>query len=222
MKKSTTPKRNQEAEEVDQAEADNGKVKIPTTNLRYLTCQQSGTTVYKLNILFENTLIKTNFSRYLLSGMITLSLPALIARQIIGNLMITATKNAARGSCSKREYSGRCKKGLHIVQHLDPIGVGARDLKEFHPGSPYGFAGTLWKQWCGTPGARNHNYQELQRLKSTLPEVKVESIKHFDPLPGRNIALLTAICYARCFVIKMDGDYKVILDDDHCINPLCE
>jgi RNA polymerase sigma-54 factor len=233
-----------EAEEVDQAEADNGKVKDTFDyeaflrdyfDLSHNPGQRSEVTEYPS---FENTLIKpTSLADHLLWQMDMTFPPEpsnTIARQIIGNLddngyLKTPLEEVAQSVNASPEDT---EKALHIVQHLDPIGVGARDLKEclLIQVHHYGFAGTPVETMVQEhlELLRNHNYQELaKRLKSTLPEVQkwVESIKHFDPLPGQKYSSSEPqYVTPDVFVIKMDGDYKVILDDDGIprlrINPL--
>lgn len=233
-----------EAEEVDQAEADNGKVKDTFDyeaflrdyfDLSHNPGQRSEVTEYPS---FENTLIKpTSLADHLLWQMDMTFPPEpsnTIARQIIGNLddngyLKTPLEEVAQSVNASQEDT---EKALCIVQHLDPIGVGARDLKEclLIQVHHYGFAGTPVETMVQEhlELLRNHNYQELaKRLKSTLPEVQkwVESIKHFDPLPGQKYSSSEPqYVTPDVFVIKMDGDYKVILDDDGIprlrINPL--
>ncbi len=147
-----------------------------------------------------------------------------IARQIIGNLddngyLKTPLEEIAQSENSSLEDA---EKALQVVQHLDPVGVGARDLKEclLIQVLYYGFAGTPVETMVQEhlELLRNHNYQELaKKLKSTLPEVQkwVENIKHFDPLPGQKYSSAEPqYVTPDVYVIKMDGEYKVILDDD--------
>jgi len=233
-----------EAEEVDQAEADNGKVKDTFDyeaflrdyfDLSHNPVQRPEVTEYPS---FENTLIKPTSLADHLTWQMDMTFPPepsnTIARQIIGNLddngyLKTPLEEVAQSVNASLEDT---EKALHVVQHLDPIGVGARDLKEclLIQVHHYGFAGTPVETMVQEhlELLRNHNYQELaKRLKSTLPEVQkwVDSIKHFDPLPGQKYSSSEPqYVTPDVFVIKMDGDYKVILDDDGIprlrINPL--
>lgn len=124
------------------------------------------------------------------------------------------------------------EEALKAVQHLDPIGVGARDLKEclLLQVHHYGFAGTPVEAIVQEhlELLRNHNYAELsKRLHCSMQEVQkwVDAVKHFDPLPGSKYgSSKPQYVTPDVYVVKMDGEYKIILDDDGIprlrINPL--
>jgi len=152
-----------------------------------------------------------------------------IANEIIGNL---DDKGYLRSSVEEIAQAGPyelpdVERTLKFVQELDPVGVGARDLQEclLIQTNYYGFAGTpvetMIREMLDL--LRNHNYQEIsRRLKCNLPEVQkwMEAIKHFDPVPGLKYSSSAPDVY----VVKMDGEYKILLDDDGIprlrINPL--
>jgi RNA polymerase sigma-54 factor len=233
-----------EAEAVDQAEnGNNGPVKDTfdyEAFLRdYFDLSQNPVRSEVMEYpSFENTLVKQTSLTDHLQWQLDMSLPSepvnTIARQIIGNLddngyLKTPLEEIAQSeNCSLED----AEKALQVIQHLDPIGVGARDLKEclMIQVHHYGFTGTPVETMVQEhlELLRNHNYQELARkLKSTLPEVQkwVDSIKHFDPLPGQKYSSAEPqYVTPDVYVIKMDGEYKVILDDDGIprlrINPL--
>lgn len=114
------------------------------------------------------------------------------------------------------------EKALETVQHLDPIGVAARDLKEclLIQVHHYGYSGTPVETIVSEhlELLRNHNYADLcKRLKCSLQEVQkwVEAIKHFDPLPGSKYSSnKPQYVTPDVYVVKMEGEYKIILDDD--------
>ncbi|HET6266538.1 MAG TPA: RNA polymerase factor sigma-54 [Acidobacteriota bacterium] len=124
------------------------------------------------------------------------------------------------------------EKALSLIQQLDPIGVGARDLKEclMIQAHHYGYAGTPVEIIVleHLELLRNHNYAELaRRLKCSMQDVQkwVEAVKHFDPYPGAKYnSTKPQYVTPDVFVVKVDGDYKIILDDDGIprlrINPL--
>lgn len=225
-----------EAEEVDQAEAENGNNGSVKDTFDYQAFLRdyfdlshnpvrSEVTEYPS---FENTLIKPTSLTDHLEWQLDMTFPPepinTIARQIIGNLddngyLKTPLEEIAQSENSSMEDA---EKALQVVQHLDPVGVGARDLKEclLIQVHYYGFTGTPVETMVQEhlELLRNHNYHELSRkLKSTLPEVQkwVESIKHFDPLPGQKYSSSEPqYVTPDVYVIKMDGEYKVILDDD--------
>ena len=157
-----------------------------------------------------------------------------IVHEIIGNL---DEKGYLQTSIEEIAQAGPyeltdVERGLRIVQQLDPVGIGARDLQEclLIQAHHYGFDGTpveiMIREMLDL--LRNHNYQEIsRRLKCSLPEVQkwMEVIKHFDPVPGLKYSS-SAPQYVTpdVYVVKMDGEYKIILDDDGIprlrINPL--
>jgi RNA polymerase sigma-54 factor len=187
---------------------------------------------------FENTLATPTTLSDHLEWQLGLSSPPeplhTIAIEIIGNL---DDNGYLKSSLEEIAQAGNhqmkdVEKALEIVQHLDPVGVGCRDLKEclLIQVHHYGFDNTPVETMIQEQLEllRNHNYQELsKRLKCSLPEVQkwVDIIKHFDPLPGAKYSSANPqYVTPDIFVIKVDGDYKVILDDDGIprlrINPL--
>jgi RNA polymerase sigma-54 factor len=157
-----------------------------------------------------------------------------IANEIIGNL---DDKGYLQSSVEEIAQAGPyelpdVERTLKFVQELDPVGVGARDLQEclLIQTHYYGFAGTpvetMIREMLDL--LRNHNYHEIaRRLKCDLQEVQkwMEAIKHFDPVPGLKYSS-SAPQYVTpdVYVVKMDGEYKILLDDDGIprlrINPL--
>jgi RNA polymerase sigma-54 factor len=187
---------------------------------------------------FENTLATQTTLTDHLEWQLGLSNPPepdnTIAHEIIGNL---DEKGYLQTSVEEIAQAGPynltdVERALQLVQHLDPIGVGARHLQEclLIQAQHYGFAGTpvetMIREMLDL--LRNHNYQEIaRRLKCSLEEVEkwLDAIKHFDPVPGLKYSS-SAPQYVTpdVYVVKMDGDYKIILDDDGIprlrINPL--
>jgi RNA polymerase sigma-54 factor len=188
---------------------------------------------------FENTLATTTSLSDHLEWQLGLSAPpepvASIVREIIGNLdengyllKLSLEEIAEAGQYQLADV----EQALKIVQHLDPIGIGARDLKEclliqvYHYGlnnTPVEFIIRDHLELL-----RNHNYQEVaKRLKCSLDEVKiwVDHVKQLDPQPGLKYSSSSPqYVTPDVYVVKVDGDYKIVLDDDGIprlrINPL--
>jgi len=187
---------------------------------------------------FENTLATTRSLTDHLEWQLGLTNPPepdnTIAHEIIGNLdekgyLATSLEDIASAGPYESQDVDRT---LRLVQHLDPIGIGARDLQEclLIQARHYGFEGTpveiMIREMLDL--LRNHNYQEIsRRLKCSLEEVQkwMEVIKHFDPVPGLKYSSASPqYVTPDVYVVKMDGEYKIILDDDGIprlrINPL--
>jgi len=187
---------------------------------------------------FENTLANpTSLSDHLewQLGLTSVQEPVLsLAREIIGNLDENGyLKSSLEEIATSGNYQLKdVEKALEVVQHLDPIGIAARDLKEclLIQVNHYGFANTPVETMVREhlELLRNHNYQELsKRLKCSLQEVQkwVEVVKHFDPLPGSKYSSAKPqYVTPDVYVVKVDGEYKILLDDDGIprlrINPL--
>jgi RNA polymerase sigma-54 factor len=187
---------------------------------------------------FENTLVNPTSLSSHLEWQLGLSSPPEpingIASEIIGNLdengylKVPLEEIAQTNGYDMKDV----EKALDIVQHLDPIGVGARDLKEclMIQVHHYGYTGTPVETIINEhlDLLRNHNYNELaKKLKCSLDEVEtwVDHVKHLDPMPGLKFSSSRPqYVTPDVYVIKVDGDYKIILDDDGIpklrINPI--
>ncbi|MFQ5700449.1 MAG: RNA polymerase factor sigma-54 [Acidobacteriota bacterium] len=114
------------------------------------------------------------------------------------------------------------ERALVLVQGLDPPGVAARDLREclLNQLSQRGM--------LDTPAAvivRDHldllparRYEEIaQRLEIDLADLKaeLEILRTLQPKPGERFSTSQAVAVIPdVFVIKMDGGYQVVLNDD--------
>jgi RNA polymerase sigma-54 factor len=187
---------------------------------------------------FENTLVNPTSLSSHLEWQLGLSSPPEpingIASEIIGNLdengylKVPLEEIAQTNGYEMKDV----EKALDIVQHLDPIGVGARDLKEclMIQVHHYGYTGTPVETIITEhlDLLRNHNYNELaKKLKCSLDEVEtwVDHVKHLDPMPGLKFSSSRPqYVTPDVYVIKVDGDYKILLDDDGIpklrINPI--
>ena len=112
--------------------------------------------------------------------------------------------------------------GLALVQSFDPPGVAARNLTEclLLQALVGGYKGTLVEDLI-----RNHieelyerNFQRLAKKLSVSMDDLVDAaraIREFDPKPGSEFSAEDAhYITPDIFVIKMDDDYQVFLNDD--------
>lgn len=114
---------------------------------------------------------------------------------------------------------------LHLIQHLDPVGCGARNLSEClmiqlnqmskdTPGLEY--ARTLVKDHLDLLGS--HDYKQLmRRLRLKEPELKevVDLIQSLNPRPGTLISSRNAeYVVPDVFVSKKEGRWMVELNPD--------
>jgi len=147
-----------------------------------------------------------------------------IGSAIVGNidddgyLVASVDEIAAMGDWAMADV----ERGLGLVQHFDPIGVGARDLQEClliqirHLGLD------------GTPTERivsehlkllqNHQVPELsKRLGLTVEELKdhIEIIRHLDPKPGsRYNPTQSQYVIPDVYVVKVEDHYEVFLNEE--------
>ena len=147
-----------------------------------------------------------------------------IAAAIIGNLdtdgrLVASTEEIeAMGSWSVNDVAD----ALEIVQHLDPIGVAARNLQE-----------CLLLQLRQMDGActlaerivsdhlrllQEHNVPELaRRLGRSVDEIEqqVHIVGDLDPKPGtRYNSLESQYVIPEVFVVKREDEYVAVLNDD--------
>lgn len=187
---------------------------------------------------FENTLVNPTSLTGHLEWQLGLSSPPEpingIVREIIGNLDENGYLKVPLEEISQANgYDMKdVEKALDIVQHLDPVGVGARDLKEclMIQVHHYGYTGTPVETIISEhlDLLRNHNYNELaKKLKCSMDDVElwVDHVKHLDPMPGlKYSSSRPQYVTPDVYVVKVDADYKIILDDDGIpklrINPI--
>ncbi|CAO0824278.1 RNA polymerase sigma-54 factor [Desulfarculales bacterium] len=111
---------------------------------------------------------------------------------------------------------------LKIIQQLDPLGVGARDLKEclliqateLYPGHDLVFE--ILENHL--PDLERRNYQTIVKRQSvSMDEVAgtLDVIRRLDPKPGRRVSedelqYITPDIY----VYKVDGEFVIVLNED--------
>ncbi len=147
-----------------------------------------------------------------------------IGRAIIGNLdddgylQASLEEIAAMGPYAPDEV----ERALHLIQELDPTGVGARDLREclliqlaFHDmeGTP---AETIVKEHMDLLQARK--FKELAHALGCSPEEVthyVETIRGLDPKPGKKYnAGSNNYVVPDVYVVKVDKGYTILLNEE--------
>ena len=111
---------------------------------------------------------------------------------------------------------------LKRVQTFDPIGVGARDLREclLIQTRQLGLQGSLVEAIIGhhLPDLEKKRYAVIAKALSVAPEEVYQAskvIEHLEPKPGRpfgsteNLTMIPDV-----FVVKIEGKYAVLLNDD--------
>ena len=111
---------------------------------------------------------------------------------------------------------------LDLIQEFDPIGVGSRDLREClltqlrRLGKEDSLAASIVSTHLDALGARK--YPEIARqLKTTVEQVQdaARLIGTLEPKPGRMFtADSTTYVLPEVVVQKVDGDYKITLNND--------
>jgi len=147
-----------------------------------------------------------------------------IGEEIIGNLdpngylEATVEEIARLTNASPEEV----EKVLKVVQHFDPLGVAARDLKEclliqaryLIPGNE--LVETIIQNYLHYLETKNYNAL-ANKLKCSSEELKsaVEAILSLDPRPGRAYSdEEPQYISPDVFVVKVDNDFVVILNDE--------
>jgi RNA polymerase sigma-54 factor len=147
-----------------------------------------------------------------------------IAKEIIGNLdedgylLLTMEELQGLAGCTAEE----AETALRFVQSLDPVGVGARDLREclLLQLSALGLTDTLaWKIIQDhLPLLEGHKFKEIaSRTGSTQDEVlkAVETIKRLIPKPGQryNPEKATYV-QPEVTIAKVNGEFVIIQNDE--------
>lgn len=111
---------------------------------------------------------------------------------------------------------------LHRIQHFDPVGVGARDLREClliqlrQLKEQDSLAAQIVAEHLSLVEAKRFD-KLAKELKVRLEQVAeaVKLISSLEPKPGRNYSTTeTRYVTPDVFVHKMDGEYQVSLNDD--------
>lgn len=147
-----------------------------------------------------------------------------IGEAIIGNLnddgylMASVDELAQMGGWTVTEV----EQVLNVVQHLDPVGVAARDLQECL---------TLQLRYMGhadTPAEtivadhlrllQNHQVPEIaKRMAMSIDQLKehIEVIRHLDPKPGSRFnPAPSQYVMPDVYIVKVEEQYVAVLNDD--------
>jgi len=147
-----------------------------------------------------------------------------IARQIIGNLnedgyvIISLEELCSLASCTMEEAA----EALHLVQTMDPVGVGARDLREClllqlqSLDMKDGLAYKIVQDYL--PLLEGHKFKEIaSRTETSFEEVlrAVDCIKHLIPKPGQryNNQKVTYV-QPEVTISKVDDEFVVLMNDE--------
>jgi RNA polymerase sigma-54 factor len=147
-----------------------------------------------------------------------------IAKQIIGNLnedgyLITALDEVCQvTNCTLEE----AEEALGIVQAMDPIGVGARDLREclslqlLSLDLKDTLAYRIVQEYL--PLVENHKFKEIAtRAGASFEEVlqAVDYIKHLIPKPGLKYSNQKAsYVQPEVTIAKVDNEFVILLNDE--------
>jgi RNA polymerase sigma-54 factor len=147
-----------------------------------------------------------------------------IAHEIVGNLnedgYLTISLEEVRdlNSCTTEE----AEAALKAVQRLDPVGVGARDLRECLTlqledlGSKDGLAWRIVQEHL--PLLEHHRFKEIaSRTGSTFEEVlaAVDTIKHLAPKPGQKYNPERPVyVQPEVTIAKIGGEFVILQNDE--------
>ncbi len=148
-----------------------------------------------------------------------------VGRAVIGNidedgyLVATAEEVLAMGDYSQADFEA----ALALVQGLDPVGVGARELKEClslqlrHFQLSGTHAETIVREHLELVQA--YKYDEIaRRLGCPVEEARrhVDIIRRLDPKPGQKYSSQSpSYVVPDVYVVKVDrGEYTVVLNED--------
>jgi RNA polymerase sigma-54 factor len=151
-----------------------------------------------------------------------------VAEVVIGNidengyLQATDEEIAAHASCPPDV----ARKAIELVQTFDPIGIGARDLKEclLLQLAPLNLTGTLMENLIANnlKEIEKRKFQQLAtRYACSVEEIKeaVKIIGELEPKPGRGFSGSQPI-YIKpdVYVVNADDGFQIILNDDNIPN----
>jgi len=147
-----------------------------------------------------------------------------IAEEIIGNLnedgylLVTLEEVCELAACNLEE----AQKALHVVQEMDPVGVGARDLRECLSLQleSLNLRDTLaWRVVQEhLPLLETHKFKEVaSRTGSTFDEVlrSVDTIKHLIPKPGqKHNSQKATYVQPEVTIAKVNDEFVIIQNDE--------
>jgi RNA polymerase sigma-54 factor len=147
-----------------------------------------------------------------------------IAMQIIGNLsedgylLISIEELCQVANCTPEQAA----EALAVVQAMDPIGVGARDLREClllqleSLDLKESLAYTIIQDYL--PALESHKFKEIAtRTGATFEEVllAVDCIKHLIPKPGqKHNSQKATYVEPEVSIAKVDEEYLILMNDE--------
>ena len=147
-----------------------------------------------------------------------------IGRWIIGNIdedgYLKATIDEVAQETETDE--GHAEEVLKRIQQFDPVGVGARDLKEclLLQLRDLKQRDSIAEQIVShhLPHLKNRNFQHIAKKLGVTPARVMESVKlisDLEPKPGRTFAADEAqTIIPDVFIYKIEGDYVIALNED--------
>jgi RNA polymerase sigma-54 factor len=147
-----------------------------------------------------------------------------IGRWIIGNIDEDGYLKATIGEVAQETGTDerRAEEVLKGIQQFDPVGVGARDLKEclllqlrdLEQRDP--IAEQIVSHYL--PHLKNRNFQHIGKKLGVSPGRVMESVKlisDLEPKPGRTFSADDAqTIIPDVFIYKIEGDYVIALNED--------
>ena len=147
-----------------------------------------------------------------------------IGRWIIGNIDEDGYLKATTGEIARETGADElhAEEVLKRIQQFDPVGVGARDLKEclllqlrdLEDRDP--IADQIVSHYL--PHLKNRNFQHIGKKLGVTPARVMESVKlisELEPKPGRAFGTDEArTIIPDVFVYKIEGDYVIALNED--------
>ncbi|MGD2079907.1 MAG: RNA polymerase factor sigma-54 [Nitrospirota bacterium] len=147
------------------------------------------------------------------------------AEVVIGNIDENGYLKATEEEIARYAGSGAetAREAISLVQTFDPLGVGARDLKEclLLQLPPLNLDNTLVEDLIrnNLEDIEKRKFQQLAtRYECSLEEIKnaVKVISDLEPKPGRGYSAVQPI-YIKpdVYVAKADGDFQIVLNDEN-------
>lgn len=181
----------------------------------------------KRQFFFDSLSQRESLQQHLVNQLILAGLPP--QDRQIGELLVGSLDDDGYLATSLEELAAASgfstadlERVLSIIQEFDPIGVGARDLREClliqlrRLGKGDSLAADIVRGHLDDLGAKK--YEEIARaLGVTLDEVQAAArlISTLEPRPGRAFSSdTTAYIEPEVAVVKIDGEYHILLNDD--------
>ena len=114
------------------------------------------------------------------------------------------------------------EEGLRLVQECDPVGVGARDLREcllLQLKDRHKEGSLAWRIVCEhLKQVENKQYKEIAKAQSATPEdvqKALELIRRLNPFPGRRFNQSERrVVEPDVYIVKNGDDYAVVMNEE--------